>query len=219
MHSGEDTVIAIVDYGMGNVGAIHNMFRRIGVESVVTDSVDNIRAADQLILPGVGAFDAGMERINSSGLRDVLDEKVIQGQTPVLGICLGMQLLCTHSEEGDLPGLGWLDAATVRFSISDVEQPKRKIPHMGWNSVSAATDSPLFAGFEADPRFYFVHSFHVVCEQAEDIAGTVTYGTTVTAAVRKNHIFGVQFHPEKSHKYGMNLLRSFAGISKTQQGS
>jgi glutamine amidotransferase len=130
-----------------------------------------------------------------------------------------MQLLGTHSEEGDLPGLGWLDAASVRFSVPDVEQPKRKIPHMGWNSVSATDGSPLFAGFETDPRFYFVHSFHVVCKQPQNVSGTVSYGTTVTAAVRKNHIFGVQFHPEKSHKYGINLLRSFAGISKTQQGS
>ena len=212
-------MIAIVDYGMGNVGAIHNMFRRIGVESVVTDSVDAISVADQLVLPGVGAFDAGMERLNSAGVRDVLDEKVVQGQTPVLGICLGMQLLGTHSEEGNLTGLGWLDAASVRFRVPDAELPKRKIPHMGWNSVSAVDDSPLFAGFKMDPRFYFVHSFHVVCEQPEDVSGSVTYGTTVTAAVHKNHIFGVQFHPEKSHKYGMNLLRSFAGISRTQQGS
>lgn len=212
-------MIAIVDYGMGNVGAIHNMFRRIGVESIVTDSIDNIRAADQLVLPGVGAFDAGMQRLNSSSLREVLDEKVVEGQTPVLGICLGMQLLGSGSEEGDLPGLGWLDATSVRFSAADTEQLNRKIPHMGWNSVSAAGNSPLFAGFEADPRFYFVHSFHVVCEQPQDVAGTVTYGATVTASVQRDHIFGVQFHPEKSHKYGMNLLRSFAGISKTQQGS
>lgn len=212
-------MIAIVDYGMGNVGAIHNMFRRIGVESIVTDSADDIQAADQLVLPGVGAFDAGMERLNSSGLRDVLDDKVIERQTPVLGICLGMQLLGSGSEEGDLSGLGWLDATSVRFSAAEKEELKRKIPHMGWNTVSAAANAPLFAGFAADPRFYFVHSFHVVCEQPEDVTGTVSYGTTVTASVQRNHIFGVQFHPEKSHKYGMNLLRSFAGISKTQQGS
>lgn len=214
-------MIAIVDYGMGNVGAIHNMFRRIGVESIVADSVDSIRVADQLVLPGVGAFDAGMERLNSSGLRDVLDTKVLTENTPVLGICLGMQLLGNSSEEGSLTGLGWLNATSVRFRQEDFDlpMPKRKVPHMGWNSVSASGESPLFTSFTAAPRFYFVHSYHVVCEQPEDVAGTVNYGSTVTAAVQRHHVFGVQFHPEKSHKYGMNLLRSFAGISKTQQGS
>lgn len=212
-------MIAIVDYDMGNVGAIHNMFRRIGVESLVTSSADEISAADQLVLPGVGAFDAGMERLDSSGLRSILDKKVVEQQTPVLGICLGMQLLGTGSEEGDLPGLGWLNATSVRFRPPDAEETRRKIPHMGWNTVSTAAASPLFSSFTAAPRFYFVHSFHVVCEQPEDVAGTVSYGATVTAAVQRNHVFGVQFHPEKSHKYGMNLLRSFAGITSTQQGS
>ena len=136
---------AIVDCGMGNVGEIHNMFRRISVESAVTDSGESIRAADQLVLPGVGEYDAGMERINSSGVRDVLGEKVIQGQTPVLGICLGMQLLCTHSEEGYLPGLGRLGASTVRFSVSDAEQSTLKITPMGWKTASAAAVSAAAA--------------------------------------------------------------------------
>jgi glutamine amidotransferase len=203
-------VIAIIDYGLGNSGSIRNMLKKIGVNSEISADADVIRAADQLILPGVGAFDEGMKRLDSLGLVSLLNEVVLEQQTPILGICLGMQLFTKSSEEGERPGLGWIDAHTRRFQF-DETQVGQRIPHMGWNRVSSPADCDLFEGYAERPRFYFVHSYHVVCERPEDAIGTTNYGYDFTSAVRRDNITGTQFHPEKSHKYGIQLLRNFVG--------
>jgi glutamine amidotransferase len=204
-------VITIIDYGMGNAGSIANMLRRIGAPSLITSRREDVEKASKLILPGVGAFDTGMAHLDETGLRGPLDDKVLRGGTPVIGLCLGMQLLGRRSEEGQRAGLGWLDAETVRFRF-DPKESKLKIPHMGWNTVTRVNDSPMFAGFTEPPRFYFVHSYHVECRDPRDVAATVRHGYEVTAAVQRGSIYGVQFHPEKSHKFGMAVLRFFASL-------
>jgi glutamine amidotransferase len=204
-------VICIVDYGVGNLGSILNMFRRIGATAQISSTVEEIRSATKLILPGVGSFDSGMTSLANSGLRDALDAKVLGDRTPVLGLCLGMQLMGHCSEEGSQRGLGWLQAETRRFPERTKELGLR-IPHMGWNTITAKSGSPLFPYFAEPPRFYFVHSYHVICADPEDVAATTHHGTEVTAAVTHGNVMGVQFHPEKSHSYGMRLLRAFAEL-------
>ncbi len=201
-------MIVIIDYGMGNVGSIQNMLAWIGVDACVSADPEVLSRADKLILPGVGAFDNGMRRLKEAGFVTLLNELVIDQQKPLLGICLGMQLLGTGSEEGLLPGLGWLDAASHRFRF-ETSLLTLKVPHMGWNSVEAVAQSPLFAAIDA-PRFYFVHSYHLVCGCKADVLAQASYGFPFVAAVQRENIFGVQFHPEKSHKFGMSLLRNFA---------
>lgn len=203
-------MIVIIDYGMGNVGSILNMLRRIGAAAQVSSKPGEIDKADKLILPGVGTFDHGMANLSERGLIPLLNNKVLEQKCPVLGICLGMQLLSKTSEEGVLPGLGWIDAATRRFCF-DEKSAHLKIPHMGWDVVKPMNGGkPLFEGFDAPPRFYFVHSYHVCCSKSEDVLGTSFYGYEFTAAVRRGNVMGTQFHPEKSHKFGMRLLRNFA---------
>jgi imidazole glycerol-phosphate synthase subunit HisH len=197
--------IVVVDYDMGNVGSIVNMMKKIGHAVEVSSEPDVIRKADRLIIPGVGAFDAGMANIRARNLVDVLTEKVVANKTPVLGICLGMQLLGAASREGDSTGLGWIPSESIKLSSEAL-----RVPHMGWNTVSPVDDHWLFAGEPADMRFYFVHSYHVVCEQPEHRIATARYGLELTAAIARDHIVGVQFHPEKSHRFGMQLLRNFA---------
>ncbi len=195
--------IVVVDYDMGNVGSIVNMMKKIGHTAEVSSDPAVLRRADRLIIPGVGRFDAGMNNIRARGLVEVLTEKVVEQKTPVLGICLGMQLLGAHSHEGDCAGLGWIPADTVKLPV---EAPR--VPHMGWNLVT--TKHWLFEGEPADMRFYFVHSYHVVCEMPEHRIATATYGLELSAAIARDHILGVQFHPEKSHRFGMQLLKNFA---------
>ena len=197
----------IVDCGIGNLGSVVNMLKKIGVKAAVSSDPSVIAAADKLLLPGVGAFDAGMDALNKSGLIPLLNRKVLTEKTPILGICLGMQLLTRKSEEGALPGLGWVKGETVRFDFPG--RADLKVPHMGWNRVSVKQESPLFLQMPEDPRFYFVHSYHVVCEDPTDVAATTPYGLDFTSAVSKGNIHGVQFHPEKSHKFGMKLLENF----------
>jgi glutamine amidotransferase len=201
-------MITIVDYGLGNLGSIQNMLRRIGVDNVVTRDVGQVARATKLILPGVGAFDAGMRNLREFGLFGVLNEKARQEKVPVLGICLGMQLMTAASEEGILPGLGWVDASVRRFSSAS----GRKVPHMGWRQVEARKDCGLVAGLETGARFYFVHSYFVACASPEDVLLTADYGATFDAAFAAGNIMGVQFHPEKSHRFGMRLLRNFAAL-------
>lgn len=201
-------MITIIDYGMGNLGSIKNMFKHIGVAACISSEPSEIAHADKLLLPGVGAFDSAMTRINRSGLREVLDHKALVEKVPILGICLGMQLLTHGSEEGYLPGLGWIPAMTTRFPA----QSGLKVPHMGWNEVSLVRQSRLIAGLPVDSRFYFVHSYCVHVEQPNDSILKATYGVTFDAAVEHDNIYGAQFHPEKSHKFGMKLLSNFAGI-------
>lgn len=205
-------MITVVDYGMGNLGSIANMLRKVGAECRVSSQPDEIAAADKIILPGVGAFDAAMERINASGLRPVLDRKALEQRVPVLGICLGMQLLTESSEEGELAGLGWIAARTLAFR--NRVAPELKVPHMGWNVVTTHTPSPLTAGLEqiAEPRFYFVHSFYVECREERDTILKTTYGVTCSSGVQRENIYGLQFHPEKSHRFGMKLMENFARL-------
>jgi glutamine amidotransferase len=202
-------VIVIVDYRMGNLGSIANMLKRIGAAAEVSSDPGRIAKADKLILPGVGSFDNGMNNLKEMGLADVLAERALGSKVPVLGICLGMQLMTARSEEGAVPGLCWIGASTVRFRPSD---PRLKVPHMGWNVIARKKDSRLLADMSDEPRFYFVHSYHVVCEDASDVLATTAYGEEFVSAFEKGNVMGVQFHPEKSHKFGMKLLKNFAGI-------
>lgn len=205
-------MITVVDYGMGNLGSIMNMLRKIGVPARLSSSPGEIGNADKLILPGVGSFDAGMRNLADRGLVDPLAEKAVARGAPVLGICLGMQLMAKRSEEGTLPGLGWIDAEVVRFR-PPLEGERLKVPHMGWNTVAAGKNCPLFRGSGPELRYYFVHSYHVVCGDPSDIAGTSRHGTEFVSAFHRGNLYGVQFHPEKSHKFGMGLLRNFAEVA------
>lgn len=204
-------MIVIVDYGMGNLKSIQNMFKKVGVSATISASHDEIMAADKLILPGVGAFDNAMKNLNEMKLIPVLNEKVLEKKTPTLGICLGMQLLTERSEEGTLPGLGWIKGETKRFVFTG-ENTKLRIPHMGWNTVEVCKESKLFVDMYEEPRFYFVHSFHVVCTDDSDSLCKTEYGYSFTSAVERGNIYGAQFHPEKSHKFGMKLLKNFAEL-------
>ena len=201
-------MIAIIDYHMGNVGSIQNMLRCVGGQGVVTSDPAVIAEARGLILPGVGAFDAGMENMERLGLVPVLEDRVLVDEVPLLGICLGMQLLTERSEEGRRPGLGWIEGETIRFRI---EQKRHglKVPHMGWNTVAVRRAGGLFKELDAEARFYFVHSYHVVCRHDEDIAATTNHEYDFTSAAEHGHIWATQFHPEKSHRFGMQVLRNF----------
>lgn len=201
-------MIAIVDYGMGNLESIRNMLRRVGYASSITGDADEIARSDKIILPGVGRFDAAMRQIHRRGLREVLDQKAVGERVPTLGICLGMQLITAGSEEGPARGLGWVDAATVRFP----EMPGLKVPHMGWNAVTMVRPSDLTAELPAEPRFYFVHSYCVQLAKRSESVLTAKHGITFDAALESGNIFGAQFHPEKSHKFGMQLLANFASL-------
>jgi len=201
-------VIAIVNYGMGNLASINNMLKKIGAKSEITSDPARIRSAQKLILPGVGAFDTGMKRLADLGLMDVLNEQVRQRGIPVLGICLGMQLMTAGSEEGALSGLAWIDADTRRFR--PLENSALKVPHMGWNVVRSEKPSALLRNCVGEQRFYFVHSYYVCCRSRADVLLTSDFAGTFDAGFERANIMGVQFHPEKSHRFGMSLLRNFA---------
>lgn len=205
-------MITIVDYGMGNLGSIKNMFKYIGVEAVIESDADNIKNASKILLPGVGSFDAAMKRINENGLKEVLDEKALKEKVPVLGICLGMQLLTNLSEEGSLNGLGWIPAET--FSFKEKISKEYRVPHMGWNIVKKANESKLLEGFDSfeEIRFYFVHSYLVKVKNEINSLMKTNYGIEFDSAIIKDNIYGAQFHPEKSHKFGMKLFENFARI-------
>lgn len=203
-------MITIIDYGMGNLGSIRNMLKKIDVESEITSDLAKIKRAQKLILPGVGAFDNGMENIKKGELLPILNDLVLNKKVPVLGICLGMQLMTRRSEEGVLPGLGWIEADTKRFVFP--AESKLKIPHMGWNNIKIAKYGPISKDLNNASRFYFVHSYHAVCDHDQDILFETNYGYDFASAFQKNNIIGVQFHPEKSHKFGMTLLRNFSEL-------
>ena len=203
-------MLVIVDYGLGNLGSVGNMLRRIGVTSRISSSADDVKSASALVLPGVGAFDVGMRNLRARGLVEPLRERVLEQGCPILGICLGMQLLTRASEEGEEQGLGWIQATTKRFDLAGTSLP---VPHMGWNDTRT-TDATLFHDLPDDARFYFVHSYHVVCDDPADVAATCRYGGDVTAAIHHGNIYGTQFHPEKSHKFGMRVLQNFAKVAE-----
>lgn len=208
----EKPMIVIVDYQMGNLGSIRNMFKRLGIPAIVSSDPGDIDAAQRLILPGVGAFGRGMENLRSSGLADHLKQRVLDDRVPILGICLGMQLMCEASEEGRDAGLGWVPGQAIHLR-RDAEEAAAELrfPHIGWNFIDAAKEHPVLADLPEDPRFYFVHSYKVVCAAQEDVLARTAYEDIVfTSAFARANIVGVQFHPEKSHRFGMTLLCNFA---------
>jgi glutamine amidotransferase len=202
-------MIVLIDYVIGNLGSILNMFKRIGVKVKLSSKIKDIENAEKIILPGVGSFDEGIKNLEKLSLIPILNKKVIDEKTPILGICLGMQLLTKKSEEGKLKGLDWIDAKTIRFNFEDEDL---KVPHMGWNEVDIKKKGCLYKNMFEEPKFYFVHSYYVKCNKSEDILTTTNYGLDFCSSVMKDNIFGVQFHPEKSHKYGMKLLKNFAEL-------
>ncbi len=203
-------MIVIVDYGIGNLASVLNMFKKIGATNVcISKDYALIEKATKLILPGVGAFDAGMDNLEKSGLIPLLNKKVIKDKIPLLGICLGMQLLTKKSEEGVKPGLGWIDAETVKFNLDPVL--KLKVPHMGWNYIKVLNKNPLIE-MESKSRFYFVHSYYVKCKDESQSLATSHFGFDFTCMVKKDNIYGAQFHPEKSLKFGMQVLDNFVKL-------
>ena len=202
-------MITVIDYGMGNLGSVINMLKKIGVASKITTDLEEIKTATKLLLPGVGSFDKAMQRINDSGIKEILDYKVLKEETPVLGICLGMQLLTNNSEEGIEKGLGYINASTKKFSF---QEKKMKVPHMGWNLVEKSTSSLLTTNFDEESKFYFVHSYYVEVEKQENSILKTTYGLEFDSAIQHKNVYGAQFHPEKSHKFGMKLLDNFSKI-------
>lgn len=203
-------MIVIVNYETGNVNSILNMLKKIGVDAEISGDVRRIEEADKIILPGVGSFDFGMKNLQKSGLTAVLNKKVLQQKTPILGICLGMQLMTRKSEEGALSGFGWIDAETKRFR-SEGSMEGMKIPHMGWNTVRVCKGNSIIPD-KRDLRFYFVHSYHVVCSKNEDVLTVTSYGPEFVSAFKKENIIGMQFHPEKSHKFGMEVMSNFSRL-------
>jgi glutamine amidotransferase len=201
-------MIAIVDYGLGNLGSIVNMLKKIGAPAVRTSDPAIIGDATKLVLPGVGAFGHGMQRLQELGLIDVLNVRVREKGIPILGLCLGMQLFSNGSEEGTGPGLGWIEAETRRFAFGSSPEAPR-VPHIGWNTVTPSRTVCLFRDMAEPPRFYFVHSYHLVCADPCLVAARTNYGYDFCSAIQRDNILGVQFHPEKSHKFGMQLFRNF----------
>ncbi|HYD20464.1 MAG TPA: imidazole glycerol phosphate synthase subunit HisH [Flavipsychrobacter sp.] len=200
-------MIAIVNYGLGNLASIRNMFRRLGVDAIITDDKQKIQDASKLLLPGVGHFKKGMANLQESGLSEVLHREVAEKGKPILGICLGAQLMTRHSEEGDVAGLGWVDAVTVRFDKTKLND--LPVPHMGWSDISLNNSCELWDGLPADPRFYFVHAYHFLFDDKSEVTATSRYGYDFTCAFKKDNVFGAQFHPEKSHKFGMKVLENY----------
>lgn len=201
-------MITIVNYGLGNLGSIQNMLRKIGSPSIITSDFKEIEQATKLILPGVGAFDSGMQKLKELELIELLNKKVLVERTPILGVCLGVQLMTKSSQEGILPGLGWFDAETVRFDFKEL-LGKYPLPNMGWHDVHLKKDSPLYENMPQDSRFYFVHNFHLKANNKKDISLTANYGYEYVVGLEHENILGVQFHPEKSHKFGMRLYQNF----------
>lgn len=205
-------MIAIADYGLGNVSAFVNVYKRLNVPATTASEPSDFDAASGIILPGVGAFDYAMEKLGDSKITDEIQEKVINQNVPVLGICVGMQMLASSSEEGERPGLGWVDGVVRRLDESSLG-PRTPLPHMGWNNVDPMSGHALFDGLDSSARFYFLHSYVFECHATENVISTTEYGNSFASAVGNDNIYGVQFHPEKSHHYGVRLLRNFADIS------
>ena len=204
-------MITIINYGLGNVRAFANLYKRLNIPVAIATRAQDLDGASKLILPGVGAFDHAMELLNGSGMREALDDMALRKFVPVLGVCVGMQILAPSSDEGQLAGLGWIEGRVRRFDEKTLQPPPR-LPHMGWNDVVPRGNAGLFSGLERDSRFYFLHSYYFDCASNEDVLATSEYGIAFNCAVRSNNIYGVQFHPEKSHDYGVRLLKNFAEL-------
>lgn len=204
-------MITLVDYGLGNLTAFENLFRRLNIPVERARDANGLFSAKKLILPGVGAFDHAMERLDASGLRPELEEAVLGRGVPILGVCVGAQILLEKSEEGVLSGLGWIKGYVRSFKGNSASS-NLPLPHMGWNDVVPTVDHKLFRGLEVDSRFYFLHSYYLECQNALDISATSKYGFEFSAAIFNKNIYGVQFHPEKSHHFGTQLLKNFAEL-------
>lgn len=204
-------MISILDYGSGNINAIRNIYERLNIPCEYISSAAEIEKADRIILPGVGAFDETVSTLRAKGIVDVLNRRVEKGDLPILGICVGMQMLGNSSEEGTLSGLGWIPGEVKKFDKALI-QGKPKLPHLGWNSISVVKGCPLFKGIDEEIGFYFVHSYYFNCKDTENVLTTTDYGITFHSAIGKGNVYGVQFHPEKSHDNGIQLLRNFAEL-------
>lgn len=199
-------MIAIVNYGIGNLDSVTRAFRKCGAEARVTSRPMDIEQAEAIVLPGVGCFAEAMRNLRNGGLLAILHRKVVEEKTPTLGICLGFQMFTKHSEEGNAEGLGWIDGETRRFRVAE------KIPHMGWNDLKVQKDSPILQDIAHEACFYFAHSYYVSCNDPGAVLATSEYGGPFVSAVAKDHLFGVQFHPEKSHANGLQIVRNFIGL-------
>ncbi|MEM4260578.1 MAG: imidazole glycerol phosphate synthase subunit HisH [Candidatus Woesearchaeota archaeon] len=204
-----DSVIKIIDYGMGNLRSVQKALDRIGVKADICNDYKNLKYADKIILPGVGHFKKGIENLISMGFFDELNELVLIKKKPILGICLGMQLMTSYSEEGDCEGFGWIDAITTKFKFED---NNLKIPHMGWNNLNIRKNDNILSGITEHDFFYFVHSYNINCKNNEDVVATTYYGKDFVSVFNKENIFGCQFHPEKSHDTGLKILKNFAAL-------
>lgn len=206
-------MIAIVDYGLGNIRAFANVYKKLNIPCLIATSIEELKKAKKIILPGVGAFDHAMTLLNNSGLREPLDDLVLNKGIPVAGICVGMQMMATSSEEGSLEGLSWVNGAVKRLTIDSKEHAtKYPLPHMGWNGIRYEQDDAIFANIETDPHFYFLHSYYLECAEDKSILANAKYGDSFCCVVKNENIYGIQFHPEKSHQNGVNLLKNFANI-------
>ena len=204
-------MISIIDYGVGNVLAFANMYKRMNIEFNLVNNAEQLMQAERIILPGVGSFDHAMERLNNSGMRDVLDRRVLEDKIPVIGICVGMQMLAKSSDEGSESGLGWIDAQVKKFDVSQFSQ-KTHLPHMGWNDINPQKEHKILKGLEQDARFYFLHSYYFECENSENVLATSDYGGSFCCLANVGNIYGVQCHPEKSHSFGAQLLKNFSEL-------
>lgn len=203
--------VTIVNYGLGNVQAFANIYKKINIDFNVASSPDELRPAGKIILPGVGSFDWAMKRLAESGMQAALEEMVVDKGIPVLGVCVGMQMMARKSDEGLLAGLGWIDGTVRKFTATN-ENCASQLPHMGWNNISPRSDNALMANFDEQSRFYFLHSYYFHCNNADDSIAVTNYGIKYTSAINHKNIYGVQFHPEKSHSWGIQLLKNFAEI-------
>lgn len=205
-------MIVVVDYGLGNIGSILNMIKKVGGKANCSSNIKEINDADKLILAGVGSFDTGIKNLNEKGLIPILSQRANKEKVPILGICLGMQLMTKNSQEGILPGLGWIDAVTKKFNFE--KNDNYKVPHMGWNTVNIRREGSIFIDMPIESRFYFVHSYYVSCNNQSDILSTTNYGIEFVSSYQKDNIIGTQFHPEKSHKFGLKLMKNFVEMGK-----
>ncbi|WP_019026747.1 imidazole glycerol phosphate synthase subunit HisH [Colwellia piezophila] len=204
-------MIAIVDYGSGNIQAIKNIYNKLKVDSYFAKNPEDLSKATHIILPGVGAFDEAMTQLNESGMREALDKAILIKKIPVLGVCVGMQIMANKSDEGELSGLGWFNARVRRFDVNSITH-KPKIPHLGWNEIEPTKEHPIMNNIDNEKGFYFLHSYYFDCAEMDDVLLNTTYGINFNCAINKGNIFGFQFHPEKSHSNGVNLFENFAGL-------
>lgn len=209
-------MITIIDYGLGNIKAFVNVYERLNVSVSIAKTEDDLKASTKIILPGVGTFDHAMRKLNNSGMRETIDYLVLEQKLPILGICVGMQILSRSSEEGKLPGLGWINGTVKKFNSSGLDS-KIQLPHMGWNTIHSNKSNPLLINLNRDSRFYFLHSYYFRCDSQHDTIASTEYSIRFASAINNKNIYGVQFHPEKSHQWGIQLLKNFANIRETKQ--